>query len=113
MNVLSLFETKVYAVTSVGTTPITGLQIDTVSGLVTTITNIVIIVGLALVVLFLAIGFVKYVSSGGDKNAVDSAQKTLTYAVIGGVGLLLVYGIRALILGLIGGPGTGDFVSNY
>ncbi|HBI35805.1 MAG: hypothetical protein UU64_C0004G0054 [candidate division WWE3 bacterium GW2011_GWF2_41_45] len=110
MNLLSLFETKVYAA-SVGTDPLTGISITSVSGLVTMITNIVIIVGLALVVLFLAIGFVKYVSSGGDKNAVDSAQKTLTYAVIGGVGLLLVYGIRALILTLLGGDDS--FVTNY
>ncbi|GIW69300.1 MAG: hypothetical protein KatS3mg101_0047 [Patescibacteria group bacterium] len=103
MNLLSLLETKVYAVTAVGSTPIQGMSIDSVSGFITTITNIIIIVGVGLVVLFLAIGFVKYVTSGGDKAAVDSAQKTLTYAVIGGVGLLLVYGLRTLILGLIGG----------
>jgi len=111
MNLLSLLETRVYAIEPMQTDPIQGMQIESVTSLVTLITNIIIIVGLALVVLFLAIGFVKYVTSGGDKNAVDSAQKTLTYAVIGGVGLLLVYGIRALILTLLGGDDS--FVTNY
>ncbi|KKS31377.1 hypothetical protein A2380_02615 [candidate division WWE3 bacterium RIFOXYB1_FULL_43_24] len=109
MNLLSLLETRVYAIEPMQTDPIQGMQIESVTSLVTLITNIIIIVGLALVVLFLAIGFVKYVTSGGDKNAVDSAQKTLTYAVIGGVGLLLVYGIRALILGLMGGAAVPEY----
>lgn len=109
MNLLSLLETKVYAQGAAPSTPLSGLQITSVSSFVTIITNIIIIVGVALVVLFLAIGFVKYVTSGGDKAAVDSAQKTLTYAVIGGVGLLLVYGLRSLILRLLGVTGEWSY----
>ncbi|HBY09727.1 hypothetical protein A2473_00605 [candidate division WWE3 bacterium RIFOXYC2_FULL_42_13] len=102
MNLLSVLESKVYAQTAQApTTPLTGIAITSVTGLVTLITNILIIVGVAIVIVFLALGFIKYITSGGDKNAVDSAQKTLTYAVIGGVGLLIVYGIRTLLLGLL------------
>ena len=100
MNLLSLLESKVYA-TAAPTTPIEGIPVTTVNELVTVITNILIIVGVAVVIVFLAMGFIKYITSGGDKNAVDSAQKTLTYAVIGGVGLLIVYGIRTLLLTLL------------
>ncbi|OGC79828.1 hypothetical protein A3K01_02280 [candidate division WWE3 bacterium RIFOXYD1_FULL_43_17] len=100
MNLLSVLESKVYAAPA-GTTPIQGIPVTTVNELVTLITNILIIVGVAIVIVFLALGFIKYITSGGDKNAVDSAQKTLTYAVIGGVGLLIVYGIRTLLLGLL------------
>jgi hypothetical protein len=70
--------------------------------LVIQITNILIIVGLAIVVVMLALGFVKYVTSQGEKTAVESAQKTLTYAVIGGVGLALVFVIRSLIVRFMG-----------
>ncbi len=100
MNLLSVLESKVYALAA-GTTPLTGIAISSVNGLVTLVTNILIIVGVAVVIVFLALGFIKYITSGGDKNAVDSAQKTLTYAVIGGVGLLIVYGLRTLLLGLL------------
>lgn len=101
MNLLSILESKVYA--SVGTTAITGVAVTSVTELVTVITNVIIVVGVAVVVVMLALGFVKYVTSQGDKNAVDSAQKTLTYAVIGGVGLLIVYGVRSIVLTLIAG----------
>ena len=101
MNLLSLLESKVYAQTAAPTSKIEGIPVTTVNELVTVITNILIIVGVAVVIVFLAMGFIKYITSGGDKNAVDSAQKTLTYAVIGGVGLLIVYGLRTLLLGLL------------
>lgn len=102
MNLLSILESKVYAATSVGTEPIQGLEITSINSLVTIVTNILIVVGVAVVIVMLALGFVKYITSQGDKAAVDSAQKTLTYAVIGGVGLLLVYGLRTILLGLLG-----------
>lgn len=108
MNLLSILESKVYA-TAVGTTPISGLAITTVEDLVTIVTNILIVVGVAVVIVMLALGFVKYITSQGDKAAVDSAQKTLTYAVIGGVGLLIVYGLRTILLGLLG----AETISGY
>ncbi|AHB40624.1 TPA: hypothetical protein DHW62_02450 [candidate division WWE3 bacterium] len=100
MNLLSLLESKVYAAAA-PVDKIEGIPVSSVNELVTVITNILIIVGVAVVVIFLAMGFIKYITSGGDKNAVDSAQKTLTYAVIGGVGLLIVYGLRTLLLNLL------------
>lgn len=101
MNLLSLLESEVYAQTAAPVDKIEGIPVSSVNELVTVITNILIIVGVAVVVIFLAMGFIKYITSGGDKNAVDSAQKTLTYAVIGGVGLLIVYGLRTLLLNLL------------
>jgi len=78
--------------------------------------NLVIGVGWALVFVMLALGFVQYVMSRGEKTAVESAQKWLTYAVIGGVGLFFITFIRNLIPQLLGGtqidPGgsvTGNF----
>jgi hypothetical protein len=65
--------------------------------------NLLIGVGWALVFVMLALGFVQYVMSRGEKTAVESAQKWLTYAVIGGVGLFFITFIRTLIPNLLGG----------
>ncbi len=63
--------------------------------------NIVIWVGLGLVLVFLALGFIKFITSQGDKVATEQAQKWVTYAVIGGVGLLLVFSIKSVLLKLV------------
>ena len=74
------------------------------------IINLVIGIGWALVVVMLALGFVQYVTSRGEKTAVKSAQDWLTYAVIGGVGLFFIGVFRRILpqlLGTTGGPVTG------
>lgn len=65
--------------------------------------NLVIGVGWALVFVMLALGFVQYITSRGEKDAVESAQKWLTYAVIGGVGLFFITFIKTLLPTLLGG----------
>ncbi len=104
MNLLLSFVTPLFAQAQqgVGTTEIQGMNITSLNELVTLITNVIIVVGIAVVIVMLALGFVKYVTSQGDKTAVESVQKTLTYAVIGAVGLLLVYALRRILLSLIG-----------
>jgi len=80
------------------------------------IINLLIGVGWALVFVMLALGFVQYVMSRGEKTAVESAQKWLTYAVLGGVGLFFVTFVRNLIPQLLGGvqinPG-GSVTANF
>lgn len=66
------------------------------------ITNVIIYVGLGLVLVFLALGFIKFITSQGDKVATEQAQKWVTYAIIGGVGLLAVFAIKSLMLNLVG-----------
>ncbi|HRY56988.1 MAG TPA: hypothetical protein P5014_02370 [Patescibacteria group bacterium] len=64
--------------------------------------NIVIWVGLGLVLVFLALGFIKFITSQGDKVATEQAQKWVTYSIIGGVGLLAVFAIRGIIMQIAG-----------
>jgi hypothetical protein len=66
------------------------------------VVNLLIIVGLGLVLVFLALGFIKFITSQGDKVATEQAQKWITYAVIGGIGLFAVFAIKQMILTLIG-----------
>ena len=106
----SLLIQKVYAIDS--NTPIVGNVFAnlTLQGLFTWVTNLLIILGLGLVLVFLALGFIKFITSQGDKIATDQAQKWITYAVLGGVGLFAVFAIKSVILNLVGhtDPTPGD-----
>lgn len=57
--------------------------------------------GILLFILLLSGGF-RYITSGGDPKAIESAQKTLTYAVLGLVLILVSYLILVLIRELTG-----------
>ena len=68
----------------VGTGKFSGVA--TIKGLESVVENLVtVILGLAAIVLFimfLSSGF-KFMTAGGDPKAVESAQKTLTYSILG------------------------------
>ena len=74
----------------------------TLENVFTLFANVIIYVGWGLVLIFLALGFIKFVTAQGDKVATEQAQKWVTYSIIGGVGLLLVYAIRGIISGFTG-----------
>jgi Na+-driven multidrug efflux pump len=65
--------------------------------------NLVLSIGLSMVVLMLAMGFMQYIMSRGDKVAIDKAQQWVTYAAIGGVGLFLVFAAKSVIGSLVQG----------
>jgi len=73
----------------------------TLAGTFVGITNILIYVGIGLVLVFLVLGFIRFITSQGDKVATEQAQKWVTYAIIGGVGLFLVYVIKAMLLNFL------------
>ncbi len=75
---------------------------ESLGDIFTLITNIIIYVGWGLVLVFLALGFIQFVTAGGDKVATEKAQKWVTYAIIGGVGLLAVFAIKQIVLNLTG-----------
>ncbi|MFC1622292.1 hypothetical protein ACFL13_02860 [Patescibacteria group bacterium] len=79
------------------------------------VVNLLLGVGYALVFVMLALGFIQYVMSRGEKTAVDQAQKWLTYAVIGGVGLFFITVIKSILENLTGGDinqnGITDFIT--
>jgi len=93
--------TKVYAdLTADPINPFPGTT--TVKGLITIITNLLIAVGLGVTVIMIALAFIGFATSQGDEEKTKNAQNWLTYAVIGGIGLFLVYTLRAVILNLVG-----------
>ena len=84
-------------------TPVGG--IPTISNLSCIFQNVVQVIlgfaGIALFVLLIFGGF-KYITSGGDPKAVESAKATLTYAIGGLIVILLAFLILVLISTLTG-----------
>jgi hypothetical protein len=106
-----LLVSKVFAATAIPTDkPVVTFGITTLSGFFYWVTNALIIAGLGLVVVFLAMGFIRFITSQGDKVATEQAQKWVTYAVLGGVGLFAVYAIKAIVFNLMG---VSDPTGNY
>jgi len=91
--------TKVYAQTGeIGAT----LEEKSIKGLVTWITDWLIGIGLGVTVIMIALAFIGFATSRGDEEKTKNAQNWLTYAVIGGVGLFLVYVLKTIILSIAG-----------
>lgn len=94
---------KVYAQAATSVVdPLNG-RIASLSQLFAFILNLVMGAGFALVLIMLALGFIQYIMSQGDKAGVEKAQKWVTFAVVGGVGLFLVFVLRAVITQVTGG----------
>lgn len=72
----------------------------------TFILNLLLGAGFSLTLIMLAMGFIQYILAQGDKVGVEKAQKWVTYAVIGGLGLFLIFAIRSALQSLIGANGS-------
>ncbi len=57
--------------------------VSSVNGIVTTVINIFSVVVGIIAVIFIIIGGIKYITSGGDSNNVQSAKNTILYAIVG------------------------------
>ena len=76
------------------------------TGILTTITNILLFVIGALSVLMLIIGGLRYVISGGNASAVTAAKNTILYAIVGLIIAFLAYAAINFVLGAVA-PGSG------
>jgi hypothetical protein len=52
-------------------------------------------------ILFIAVSGFRYVTSHGDQTALEEAKKTLTWAIIGLVVVILSYAIVRVVIGII------------
>lgn len=75
---------------------------DTLPEVFGLIINLVIGVAVVLAVIFLGIGGIKYITSGGDAKAADAARSAITNAVIGLVIAIGALAIKALVQNVIG-----------
>lgn len=71
-----------------------GLEDITVSGIVSAAVKFIIVVAALVSFIFLIIGGIRWITSGGDKEGTAKAQSTITAALIG---LLVVFAAWAII----------------
>lgn len=71
-----------------------GLANISLIGSVPVILQVIMIVAAIVALIFLIIGGIKWITSGGDKTAVEAARNTITSALIG---LLIVFAAWAII----------------
>lgn len=77
----------------------TGIQLQSIPQLVIQYTSYL---ALILAVLYLMFGGIKLITSRGDKQAVESARKHITYAVIGLVVVLGTFFILNILFNILG-----------
>jgi len=76
-----------------------GQDLFGTNGIFKSITNILLFIIGAISVIMLIIGGIRYVVSGGDQSAVQSAKNTILYAIVGIVVAFLAYAAVNFVLG--------------
>lgn len=79
-----------------------GGRYDALSKIFYTITNVVFYVGIALVLIFLIVGGIRYITSGGDKTGTEAARGMITSAVIGFIVVLGAFALKTIIENILG-----------
>jgi len=77
-------------------------SIDSVSGMFAVAINVLIGVTFAISLVGIAYAFVQHIISMGDKDALKTAQKALTWSVIAMVLSLIAVALKRIIFNLIG-----------
>lgn len=68
-----------------------------------TLLSLVFYIGIALTIIFLIIGGIRYITSGGSKEGAEAARSMVTNAVIGFIVVIGAFAIRAVVTNLLGG----------
>lgn len=98
---------KVWADSADTTPPANPLaRFGTLGAVLGFVMNIVFYVGIALTIIFLIMGGVRYITSGGSKEGSEAARGMITNAVIGFIVVLGAFAIKTILVNVLGA--TGD-----
>lgn len=81
-------------------------------GIFQQVTNILLFLIGVLSVIMLIIGGLRYVVSGGNKDAVNSAKNTILYAIVGLITALLAYAAVDFVINVFSGGGFNNTGTN-
>ena len=87
--------------------PLIHEEFQSIGGILGAILNVVFYVGIALTIIFLIIGGIQYIMSGGDETKVAGARGHITNAIIGFIVVIGAFTIKIIIekwLGVTGMP---------
>ncbi len=91
--------------------PGTGWATD-FGALVNSVLSIVMVIALLLVLLYLVLGGIEWITSGGDKGKTESARNKITAAIIGIIILAAAYALTQLVAWILGFEGLGSAFNN-
>ncbi len=74
--------------------------------------SFIMVIAALLVFLYLILGGIEWITSGGDKGKTENARNKITAAVIGLIILAASYAILLIILNFLGFGSLGDVFSN-
>lgn len=77
------------------------LNVGSIEQLLVAILNIVIIIAVPIIVFFIILAGFKYVTARGNAQAVEEANRAITYAVVGGVLILGAVVISEIIQNVV------------
>ncbi|MFC1646961.1 hypothetical protein ACFL1A_01625 [Patescibacteria group bacterium] len=97
-----MFE-KVYAQASINVVQPTRIyRIDDFGQLLGAVTGTLLIIAALLAFFFLILGGIQWITSGGDKTAMEAARNKITHAVVGLVIVGAAWAIMLLVQGFLG-----------
>jgi len=98
-KIFTLFVTPAFAAVDLGPEP---AQIGHFNTIFSTILNLAIGFGLLVVFIMLLLGGFSYLTAGGDPKANEGAKKTITYAILGLVMMIMAWFALQLIQAFTG-----------
>jgi hypothetical protein len=101
-KLLDILIGRVLAATSANVKPI-NLPFNDLADVFGFLVNVVLGVGIAITIIFLILGGIKYITARGDQKAAGEARSALTNAVIGFIVVIGAFTIRVILLNVIGG----------
>jgi hypothetical protein len=82
--------------------PLCSLKADKIGTIVQGVVTILLIIAVVISMFYLVFGGIKWVTSGGDKQKVESARNHIIAAIVGLVIAFLAYFILTVILSIFG-----------
>ena len=86
--------------------PFSTDRFPTLGSLLGFVMQIVFYVGISLTIIFLIIGGIRYIVSGGDKAGTEAARSMLTNAIIGFIVVIGAFAVKTILVNVLGA--TGD-----
>jgi len=98
---------KVWAAGAPLTPPSNPLsQFTSLADIIGFVMNIVFYVGIALTIIFLIIGGIRYITSGGSKEGAEAARGMITNAIIGFIVVVGAFAIKVIVQNVLGVTGN-------
>lgn len=79
-----------------------AMPLECAGVLLQNVVNIAAEFGVAVAIIFLVWGGIKFVTSGGDKGKIEEGRQTMVYAIIGLLVIIFSFAIIRLIAALMG-----------